>query len=143
MKTVIVTNDYPVSVERLWAVATDYDALTKIMEGIAVFEGLPPGRAKTGQKLNVMVSLFGKLPRTPYYMEVLECNDDNMVLRSTERGAGVKSWRHTLTVKATPSGSRLTDRIEIEAGILSSVFALWAKYLYSARHKPRMKMLVT
>lgn len=141
MKTVLVKNDYPVSADRLWAIATDYGALAEIMKGIAVFEGLPQGRARTGQKLNVMVSLFGKLPSQPYYMEVVECNDDAMVLRSLEQGAGVKTWHHTLTVEATPSGSRLTDRIEIDAGFFTYLFALWARYLYSARHRPRLKML--
>ncbi len=141
MRTVVVKNDYPVSADRLWAIATDYGSLAEIMKGIAIFEGLPSGRAKTGQKLSVTVSLFGKLPPQPYYIEVVECNDDNMVLHSVERGAGVKAWRHTLTVEATPSGSRLTDRIEIDAGFLTFLFALWARYLYSARHKPRLKML--
>lgn len=137
-KTVTVTHDYPVPAQRLWALVTDYDALADIMKGIVTFEGLPAGRTKTGQKLDVRVSLFGKLPPQPYFMEVLECDEDNMVLRSLEKGAGVKSWHHTLSVTKTASGSRVTDRIEIDAGVLSPVFALWARYLYKARHKPRL-----
>lgn len=111
------------------------------MTGIASFKGLPTGRTKTGQTLNVMVSLFGKFPDQPYAMEILECDDDRMILRSSEHGAGVKSWRHTLTVTETESGSRLRDHIEIDAGLMTSVFALWAKYLYGARHKPRLAYL--
>ncbi|GAA6178505.1 SRPBCC family protein [Sulfitobacter pacificus] len=141
MKSVLVENDYTVAPDRLWAVATDYDALAEIMQGIASFEGLPKGRAQTGQKMNVMVSLFGRFPKQPYYMEVLECDEAQMILRSSEKGAGVRSWRHTLTVTETAFGSRLTDHIEIDAGILTPFFAAWAKYLYSARHKPRQKFL--
>jgi hypothetical protein len=141
MRSVLVENDYTASPARLWAVATDYDALSEIMQGIASFEGLPKGRTRTGQKMTVMVALFGKLPKQPYYMEILECDDNRMILRSSEKGAGVKSWHHTLTVSETAAGSRLTDRIEIDAGMLTPLFALWAKYLYRARHKPRQQFL--
>jgi len=141
MKTVHVENDYATSAEKLWALATDYDVLTEIMKGLVSFEGLPTGRTKTGQKVNVMVSLFGTLPKQPYFMEILECDDASMTLRSSERGAGVTTWRHTLTVTKTEAGSRLSDQIEIDAGMLTFAFALWAKYLYSARHKPRLRLL--
>lgn len=141
MKTVTVQNDYPVSATRLWALATDYAALREVMAGLASFDGLPSGRTRTGQRLEVMVSLFGKLPKQPYRMEILECDDQAMILHSSEQGAGVKNWLHTLTVIETQTGSRLHDRIEIDAGLLTPVFALWAKYLYSARHRPRLRLL--
>ncbi|MEQ9675701.1 MAG: SRPBCC family protein [Roseovarius indicus] len=141
MKTVHLTHDYPVSPERLWALATDYGALARVMEGVVAFEGLPEGRVQEGQKIDVKVSLFGKLPKQPYHMEVVECDDSRMVLRSSEKGAGVKEWRHTMRVTPAPGGSRLTDTIEIEAGLLTGAFALWARYLYGARHKPRLRIL--
>lgn len=141
MKTVHLTHDYPVSPERLWTLATDYGALARVMEGVVAFEGLPEGRVQEGQKIDVMVSLFGKLPKQPYHMEVVECDDSRMVLRSSEKGAGVKEWRHTMRVTPAPGGSRLTDTIEIEAGLLTGAFALWARYLYGARHKPRLRLL--
>ena len=33
------------------------------------------------------------------------------------------------------------DRIEIDAGLMTPVFAAWARYLYRARHAPRVKLL--
>lgn len=141
MKTIEIEHDYAVPADRLWALVTDYDALAEVMAGIVAFDGLPQGRTQTGQSFEVMVSLFGKLPQQPYQMEILACDDDAMVLRSSEKGAGVKSWRHCLTVTSTPKGCRLTDRIEIDAGWLTPVFALWAGFLYRARHKPRLRIL--
>lgn len=140
MRIVTVQNDYPVSASRLWALATDYAALSEVMEGLVSFEGLPAGRTQTGQRLEVMVSLFGKLPAQPYRMEVLECDNQRMILRSSERGAVVKTWLHSLKVTKIETGSRLHDRIEIDAGMLTPVFALWARYLYRARHKPRLRL---
>ncbi|MFG6511874.1 MULTISPECIES: hypothetical protein, partial [unclassified Sulfitobacter] len=94
-----------------------------------------------GQRITVQVSLFGKLPPQPYFMEVLECDDEAMILRSSEKGAGVKSWHHTLTVEPQQSGSRLRDVIEIDAGWMSWAFALWARFLYRKRHEPRVQIL--
>ncbi len=141
MRTVRVEHDYPVPPAQLWQIATDYDALAEVMKGLISFEGLPAGRTHTGQSFTVMVSLFGRLPKQPYFMEVLECDDARMVLRSSERGAGVKTWNHTLTVSQTATGSRMSDHIDIEAGLMTLPFALWAKFLYKARHKPRLRLL--
>lgn len=141
MRTVRTNFFYPAEPERVWALATSYDGLRKVCEGIVSFDGLPEGRTRTGQKVEVEVSLFGKLPKQPYFMEVLECDDRAMILRSSEQGAGVKSWKHTMTVTPAPGGSHLSDHIEIEAGWLTWAFAMWAKYLYGARHKPRLKLL--
>lgn len=144
MKTVELRHFYDAAPARIWALATDYDALKTVMQGVISFEGLPEGRTKTGQICDIRVSLFGKLPWQPYRMEIVECNDDTMVLRSSEKGAGVKSWQHRLTVTETGSGgSCLTDHIEIDAGLLTFAFAMWAQYLYAARHKPRNALLAT
>ena len=141
MKPVTLCHDYPYAPERVWQLATDYGALAQVMEGVVSFKGLPDGRVYTGQNISVMVSLFGKLPAQPYSMEVLDCDDTNMVLRSSEKGAGVKSWRHTLRVVETEIECQLIDRIEIDAGLLTPVFRQWANYLYKARHKPRLRLL--
>ncbi|MBN9886247.1 SRPBCC family protein [Salipiger abyssi] len=141
MRTVHTEFFYAASPERLWTLATSYDALSRVMAGLVEFDGLPEGRTRTGQKIHVEISLFGKLPKQPYDMDVLECDDSRMILRSSEQGAGVKSWRHTMMVTPAPGGSRLCDTIEIDAGLLTPAFALWAKYLYGARHKPRQRLL--
>lgn len=141
MKTVILEHEYAAQAEDVWKLAIDLDALKEVMGGIVAFEGLPSGHVYSGQTLNVRVSLFGKLPSQPYFMEVLECNHDAMILRSSEKGAGVKSWNHTLTVEQLSEGSKLRDVIEIDAGLLTWVFARWARFLYSKRHEPRVRML--
>lgn len=141
MRTIILSHDYACPAEKVWMLATSFDALAKVNEGRTSFEGLPEGRTYTGQKVDVMVSLFGKLPPQPYTMKVVICDEQAMLLQSEEMGAGVKSWNHTLRVSSTATGCKLTDRIEIDAGFLTPLFVMWAKYLYNARHKPRLKLL--
>jgi ligand-binding SRPBCC domain-containing protein len=141
LKTVYVENSYPYAAERVWALATDFASFTEVMDGIVTFEGLPEGRTTTGQKIAVKVSVFGKLPKQDYQMDVIECDDQAMLLRSSERGAGIRSWKHTLRVIPTDDGCTLTDTIEIDAGWKTAVFVLWARYVYNARHKPRLRIL--
>ncbi len=141
MKLIETDFFYPVEADRLWSLATSYDALARVMKGIVAFDGLPEGHVQTGQKLDVGVSLFGVLPNQPYRMEILKCDGETMIMQSQEIGAGVKSWHHRMQVVPTENGSRLRDHVEIDAGWATPVFALWARYLYNARHKPRLRLL--
>jgi len=140
-KTVQITHDYNVPPQQLWDIVTDYGALKEIMKGIVSYTATPSGQLKSGQKMNIEVSLLGKLPKQPYYMEVVSCDHETMTVQSFERGAGVKSWRHNMRVTATETGARLTDTIEIDAGLMTPIFGLWARFLYKARHKPRLRLL--
>lgn len=141
MQTVIVVHDYDVPPARLWNLVTDYAALAEVMSGFARFDGLPKGRTYTGQVVEVRTSLFGVLPSQPYRMEVVECDDVAMRLISSERGMGVTRWAHTLQVAPHGGGCRLTDAIEIEAGLATPIYAAWARFIYRARHKPRLRIL--
>ncbi len=140
-KTIQIIHDYAVAPQKLWDLITDYDALEEVMKGIVSYTGTPSGQLQAGQKMDIEVSLFGKLPKQPYYMEVVSCDHDQMIAQSFERGAGVKSWRHNMRVTPTETGSRLTDTIEIDAGFMTPIFVLWARFLYKARHKPRLRLL--
>lgn len=140
-KIVKIINKYSYSAKQLWSIVIDYAYLHEVMEGKVKFTGVPDGITTTGQKMHVKTSLFGKLPEQDYYMEVLECNHGRMTLRSSEKGAGVKSWRHTLTVREDGTGCVLQDEIEIDAGIFTALFCMWAKYMYQGRHEPRLKIL--
>lgn len=142
MKTIALHHKYAALPQRVWTLATDYGALQEVMRGLITFKGMPQGRVIQGQHIQVQVSLFGKLPWQPYSMTIAQCDDDAMTFLTLETGAGVKSWRHKLTVTATDvGGSCLTDEIEIGAGMLTPIFAACAKYLYRSRHRPREQLL--
>lgn len=136
-----LSHDYASPPEKVWALATDFDALAEVCKPLVHFSGLPNGRCKEGMKASVQVRLFGVMPPQPYTMEVLEQDDTAMRLRSSELGAGVTSWKHTLQVAPNGSGARLTDHVEIDAGWLTPVFAWWGRKLYKHRHKPRLRLL--
>lgn len=142
MAVIDLSHEYRSAPDKVWALATDFQALAEVCKPLVVFEGLPSGRCETGMKVHVMVRLFGKLPAQPYAMDVLDCDDAAMVLRSRESGAGVRRWDHTLSVHATPSGgARLHDHIDIDAGFLTPLFVWWGRKLYRHRHGPRLALL--
>ena len=136
-----VEGDFAVPPERLWADATDYGWLARICAPLVAFEGLPAGRCKPGQKLDLKVRIFGWLPAQDYRIEIVDFDDAAMCMRSQESGSGVDSWRHTITVEPCETGSRLTDHVEIEAGWRTPVIAAWARYLYRHRHRRRRQLL--
>lgn len=140
-RTITLTHDYPAPARAVWEIATDMESYREAMGRLMAFDGLPSGSIEEGQHIDVRVSLFGITPWQDYSMTVVACDHDTMTFQSDEHGAGIKSWRHHLSVKDTPKGSRLTDTVDIDAGWTTPVFAWWAGVIYRARHKPRLRML--
>ncbi|MEM1078848.1 MAG: SRPBCC family protein [Pseudomonadota bacterium] len=141
VQTVQLIHDYPYPASRVWQVVTDLDRLREVTAGLLAFRNLPSGQIRAGQVLEVEVSLFGRLPYQPYRMEVEALDAAAMTFQSDETGAGVETWRHHLRVVPTATGCRVEERIEIAAWFATPIFALWARGLYRARHKPRLQIL--
>lgn len=139
--TVSLTHDYPYPAHMVWDVATSFDHLKTVTNGLIAFRNLPAGRLYNGQHILVDVSLFGRLPYQPYEMNVLALDDHARTFQSSEVGAGVKSWCHDLRVVETGTGSRIEETIEIDAGLLSPLFGTWARFMYRKRHAPRLAIL--
>ena len=142
-RQVNLTHDYPdVSAERLWRLVTDYAALHEISAPFITFTGVPlDGHVSVGDDWKARVQLFGRLPAQDYRMRVVACDQTDMTFRSEECGAGVDAWIHELNVKETDGGSSLRERITIDAGVLTPLFAAWARFLYGRRHGKRLAIL--
>ena len=137
------SRDYAADAERLWASAVDLGDLRTVCRGLVSFDDRVPatGRIHEGDIFVTDVRLFGRLPPRTYRMEVAELSDADRRFRSEESGAGVIRWTHVCTVTATPSGARLTDEIEIEAGAMTLPMALWARLLYRIRGRRRAALV--
>lgn len=141
-KTVTLSHDYAADPRDVWHVATDFACFAQAMKGVASFDGMPStGTLASDQTFDVKVRLFGWMPPMKYHMQVMAFDDERMSFLSHEHGGSIKIWRHHLTVAATQTGARLTDHIEIEAGLSTPLMGLWARFLYRRRHKPRLAML--
>lgn len=140
MRVLMFTHAYDVSANLVWDVATDMACLQQVMGRKIVFRGLPTGPLHKGMRAEVQVSLFGLLPWQDYAMEITAFDPTERRFVSEERGAGVRTWRHTLTVEVANAGAVLQERLEIDAGWLTPLMALWARVVYRGRHRPRLRL---
>lgn len=141
VSSISLSHLYDAPADVVWALVTDLDALAVVNHPRIVMTGLPQGRIYQGQRLEVLVSVFGFLPKQPYAMEVVACDDTERQFQSREHGAGVKSWEHRLKVLETAAGCRIDETIVLDAGWLTPLFAAWARHLYKARHPARLRLL--
>ncbi|TKW68647.1 MAG: hypothetical protein DI616_01235 [Paracoccus denitrificans] len=137
MQTIILQHDYPVTAAALWAAALDYAGLDQLIGGASGDRA--PSSPEKGRVIGIHISLFGT--SRAHFIRVVECDHVRMILRARETGRGRLRWRHTMAVTPAGQGSRLTDRIEIEAGILNPAFSLWARRHFRARHLARLRLL--
>lgn len=140
-RTVRVAHDYSYPARQVWDVVIDLDHLKTVTKGLVSFRNLPSGQISQGQHIHVDVSLFGWMPYQPYEMTILALDEAHMSFQSSEVGAGVKSWTHSLVVIPDDKGCRISETIEIDAGLATPIFAAWPKFLYRRRHAPRLRIL--
>ena len=138
---VCLSFDYDVPPERLWLLVTGLGALAQVNAPRLRFDGLPSGAIYAGQTIRVRVSLFGLLPAQDYTMRVVTCDEADFHFQSAEHGVGVRQWDHDLRLTETAAGTRLDETITIDAGALTPLYGLWARYLYRARHPARLRLL--
>lgn len=139
-ETVVIENLYAVPPARLWELAIDLDANRRATRGF-VSLGSPGGHMYKGQHLDLRISPLGIIPPFDWQIDVLECDWQAMVLRTREQGPFLQSLDVTLTVQTAPTGARLHETLEVDAGRLTGPAARILEQVYRSRYKPRRKML--
>lgn len=56
-------------------------------------------------------------------------------LRDNGRGGAISKWDHMMVIEPEGSGTRYTDRVDIEAGFLTPLACAFAKFFYTHRQK--------
>lgn len=62
-------------------------------------------------------------------------------LRDNGRGGLISRWDHMMVIEPEGDGTRYTDRVEIEAGVLTPVACAFAKFFYSHRQKRWQRLI--
>jgi ligand-binding SRPBCC domain-containing protein len=132
---------YPVSPDDLWRVAADWTCLEQASRGLLRYGRLPDGKIIEGQSLTVDISLFGVGPWFPWTIIIDTLEPEARIMRCIEFGGAARSWIHAMRVEPMGGGAVLKDRIEIDAGVRTPGYALFANILYRRRHRPRRRML--
>ena len=126
MTTIRIEGFYDVPADVLWRHVVRYDALEAAMSGRLVRVKCPPGEVPVGR----------------WRFKVVARDDIGRRLRSTESGTGVRRWTHEIGIEeAGNDGSRLSDTIEIDAGVLTPIIVRFARSEYERRHRLRRQMI--
>lgn len=140
-RVVRVEHTYDVSADLLWSSCISYSGLSRTMEGLMSYDGLPPGEMSVGQKFQINLTLTHFFTMR-WWIDVIERDDSRRLLRTSERGWLVKSYLHTFTVDELGANrSCLVDEIEFDAGWMSIAIEPLVFHAYKVRDKPRREIL--
>jgi hypothetical protein len=82
------------------------------------------------------VFLFGFIPFSHHHLHIAKIDEEARTLSSRERGGLVKRWDHDIIVtQVSPETCSYHDRIDIDAGVVTPVVVLYAKYFYRIRQR--------
>jgi len=91
-----------------------------------------PETIAPGDEVSARLRFFGVFPGWTHTLRVERLGDREIA--SQEHGGLVKTWNHTLTFEPTAERScRYTDTVEIRAGLLTPLVALFAALIYRYR----------
>jgi hypothetical protein len=141
-RRVSVQHTYEVPADQLWSCCVSYRCLSAMMASLVTYQGLPDGEMQAGQSVDLQVTHFKFTPPVNWHIDVLQRDDQNRVLQTSEYGGSFNTYLHTLTVDAQGERqSRLTDHIEFDAGWLSLPMMWWVNHIYTKRDAPRRLLL--
>lgn len=100
-----------------------------------------PERWHEGLTLVIKPYLFSFIPMPKKTIKMEKIDHESMFLQTREYDAMVKVWDHSISVVDSENGkTKYSDTIEIEAGILTPLVWLFAKWFYRHRQNRWSKM---
>lgn len=101
----------------------------------------PPSWAEG--EYRVSLRLFGRLPLGSQVIRIARPQPEGpcRVVRDTGGGSLARRWDHVMEVCAEGSGTRYTDRVEVDAGPLTWLVAAFASHFFQHRQR-RWRRLV-
>ena len=103
---------------------------------------MPAGGGANSDDVALVFKLFDAIPVGRWRFKVVARDDVGRRLRSEESGTGVRRWAHEIGIEETGNNrSRLSDTIEIDAGLLTPIIVRFARSEYERRHRLRRQMI--
>lgn len=141
---VSISTKLPLPADEAWQMLTRKSTFLYITRGMVGYSGAEawPERLFCPRALIVTkLRLLHFLPPTPHVVEIVRVDDAAMQVETSERGGPVRSWKHQMKVEALRSDlCRYTDRVEIQAGLLTPAVWIFACIFYYYRQM-RWRML--
>ena len=126
------------SADAIWAAVKTPSAFRFVTRGLLVMPVIRSrsGEWREGETVVGWVFLFGFLPFSRHHLHIARIDDSTRTLSSREFGGLIAMWNHDIEVVPVDSMTcRYRDRIEIEAGFLTPVIAVYARWFYRMRQR--------
>ena len=124
------------SADAVWAAVKTPSAFRTVTRGLLAMPVIR-GRQdewREGETVVGWVFLFGFLPFSRHHLHVASIDESTRTLSSREFGGVITTWNHDIEVIPIDATTcRYRDRIEIEAGIMTPVIVVYARWFYRMR----------
>lgn len=126
------------SADAVWAAVKTPSAFRTVTRGLLAMPVIRRRQDewREGETVVGWVFLFGFLPFSRHHLHVASIDESTRTLSSREFGGVIKTWNHDIEIKPIDAKTcRYRDRIEIEAGIMTSVIVVYARWFYRMRQR--------
>ncbi len=130
----------PASPERVWALVVKLETLQYIARPLLSFKPLdsfPGGVYQAGVSCRFSLRFLGFFPLGSHHIRILNCDQQEGVIRSFEHGSLTRQWNHTIRIQPAQDGQTLyTDLLELE-GVWGMTWLIIAFARLFYRHRQR------
>lgn len=132
-----ISTKLEISGEKAWETVKKSSTLVFITKGLLGFsQDAFPTEWKEGETVATRLFLFNFIPAWMHEIHFLRIDDKQSNLYTNEKGGIISVWNHLIKIEAENEQSCLyTDKIEIEAGILTPVIWCFAQIFYRYRQR--------
>ncbi len=138
MAIVDVSSSLSASADAVWNAVKTPGAFRKVTRGLLAMPVINQRRDewREGETVIGWVFLFGFIPFSRHHLHIAKIDDQARTLSSRERGGLLKRWDHDIIVThVSPDTCSYRDRIDIDAGVVTPVVVLYAKFFYRIRQR--------
>lgn len=89
-----------------------------------------------GETVVGWILLFGVVPFARHHLHIARIDESTRTMSSREYGGLITTWNHDIEVVPIDAATcRYRDRIEIEAGVVTPVVVVYARWFYRLRQR--------
>lgn len=126
------------SADAVWAAVKTPSAFRTVTRGLLAMPVIRRRQDewREGETVVGWVFLFGFLAFSRHHLHVASIDESTRTLSSREFGGVIKTWNHDIEINPIDAKTcRYRDRIEIEAGIMTPVIVVYARWFYRMRQR--------
>jgi hypothetical protein len=138
MQVVEMSTVLEATADAVWNAVKTPTAFRKVTRGLLTMPVINKRRDEwhEGETVIGWVFLFGFIPFSHHHLYIAKIDEKARTLSSREQGGLVKRWDHDIIVtQVSPEICSYRDRIDIDAGVVTPVVVLYARFFYRIRQR--------